>query len=181
MKVFNCIFGVFAILGAIYCMFFPGLTFLNAGWIVAILVGVLGICSIFESVSNPDRKDTKEGKRMFANGVVGIIVGVVAVIVSVLAMFNIAVRGMFDLIILYTFEFWLFYVGWMGVYQAISMKKSGSKKWILTLALGILTVIAGFYGSIHLSIGAVTIGYVIGFSLMIYGVRLFASVFEENT
>ena len=181
MKIFNCIFGLFAILGAVYCMFFPGLTFLNAGWIVAILVGVLGVCSIFESLSNPDRKSTKEGKRLFANGVVGVIVGVIAVIVSILAIFNVAVRGMFDLIILYTFEFWLFYVGWMGVYQGISMKKNGSKKWLFTLILGILTVIAGFYGSFHLAVGAVTIGYVIGISLMIYGVRLFVSVFEENT
>lgn len=181
MKVFNCIFGVFSILGAVYCMFFPGLTFLNAGWVVAILVGVLGVCSIFESLSNPNRKDTKEGKRLLANGIVGLIIGIAATVVSVLAIFNVGVRGMIDLIILYIFEFWLAYTGWMSIYQSISMKKSGSKKWFLTLILGILTVIAGLYGSVHLKIAAVTIGYVIGISMMIYGVRLFASVFEENT
>ena len=48
MKVFNCIFGILSIIGAIYCMFYPGLTFLNAGWIVTILLGVWGICSVID-------------------------------------------------------------------------------------------------------------------------------------
>lgn len=181
MKVFNCIFGVFAILGAIYCMFFPGLTFLNAGWIVAILVGVLGICSIFESLSNPEKKETRDGKLLFANGIIGVIVGAVAVVVSILAIFSVAVRGMLDLIILYTLEFWIFYIGWMGIRQSIAMKKNGNKKWLFTLILGIFSVLAGFYGGFHLYLAAVTVGYVIGVTLLLYGIRLFASVFEENT
>lgn len=61
MKVFNCIFGVLSILGAVYCMFFPGISFLNTGWIVAILLGVYGMSSIFGyfSSSTTEKKVTE--------------------------------------------------------------------------------------------------------------------------
>ena len=60
MKVFNCIFGILSIIGAIYCMFYPGLTFLNAGWIVTILLGVWGICSVIDYIAKvyPDCNQT---------------------------------------------------------------------------------------------------------------------------
>ena len=46
MKVFNCILGILTVLASIYCIFYPGLTFLNCGWIVTIILGLWGISSI---------------------------------------------------------------------------------------------------------------------------------------
>lgn len=46
MKVFNCILGILTVLASIYCIFYPGLTFLNVGWIVTIILGLWGISSI---------------------------------------------------------------------------------------------------------------------------------------
>lgn len=46
MKVFNCILGILTVLASIYCIFYPGLTFLNIGWIVTIILGLWGISSI---------------------------------------------------------------------------------------------------------------------------------------
>lgn len=40
MKVFNCILGILTVLASIYCIFYPGLTFLNVGWIVTIILGL---------------------------------------------------------------------------------------------------------------------------------------------
>lgn len=63
MKVFNCIFGILSIIGAIYCMFYPGLTFLNTGWIVTILLGVWGICSVIDYLQNAKRQRLNRVKR----------------------------------------------------------------------------------------------------------------------
>ena len=43
MKVLNFIFGLLSVIGAFYCIFYPGLTFLNSGWIVTILLGMWGL------------------------------------------------------------------------------------------------------------------------------------------
>lgn len=179
MKIFNCILGVFSILGAVYCIFFPGITFLNAGWIAAILLGFYGICSIFEYFSNPAREEKKNGG-LIANGVIGLIIGIASAVISVLALFNIGVRAFLDVTILLMFAFWLVYSGIASVVTAIMQKKNGGKMWGLTLALGIAVILTGFYGATHLLFAAFSIGYMIGFELMVYGVRLVMSVFENN-
>lgn len=46
MKVINGIVGVLSIFGAIYCLFFPGLSFINIGWVITTILGIFGICSI---------------------------------------------------------------------------------------------------------------------------------------
>lgn len=52
--------------------------------------------------------------------------------------------------------------------------------WGLKLALGIAVILTGFYGASHLLFAAMSIGYMIGIELMIYGVRLIMSVFENS-
>ena len=179
MKAFNFILGVFSILGAIYCMFFPGLTFLNTGWIVAMLLGVYGICSIFEYCSNPAKKEQKSGGLM-VGGVVGLILGIAAAVLSVLALFNASIRATLALTILFMFAFWLVYSGFASIYASFALKKKGGKMWIFTLILGVLIILTGFYGAIHPLFTALSIGYIIGIELMIYGVRLIASLFEKS-
>lgn len=177
MKVFNCILGVFSVLGAIYCMFYPGLTFLSTGWLITILLGVIGFCSIFEYAT---REDKNQGKGLIADGVLGLICGIGSAVVSVLGIFSPAVRGWLDMIMLMLFTFWLAYSGVTSIFKAVSIKKNHGRMWGFTLALGIITLIVGLYGAIHPLVTAFTIGYIIGVELMIYGVRLIASLFEEK-
>ncbi len=176
MKVFNCILGLFSILGAVYCIFYPGLTFLSTGWLITILLGAMGICSIFEFATSSDKK---ENKSLAANGIVGLILGIGAAVISVLGIFSPLIRGSLDLIILMLFAFWLFYSGVASIAKSVSLKKNGCKMWILTLILGILVLLTGIYGVLHPVFTMVTIGYIIGFELIIYGVRLIASIFEK--
>ena len=177
MKVFNCILGVFSILGSIYCMFYPGLTFLSTGWLITMLLGVLGICSIFEYFSSNDKK---RNKGLIADGVIGLILGIGAAVISVLGIFNPWVRGSIDLMMLIIFAFWLFYSGIISIAKSFEIKKTGSKMWILTLILGVLVLLTGIYGAVHPLFTMATIGYIVGFQLMIYGVRLVASMFEQK-
>lgn len=177
MKVFNCIIGVLSILGAVYCMFFPGMSFLNIGWIVAILLGVYGFSNIFGYFSS-SQKENRGDKKLAVNGAIGLIIGIASAVISVLALFNANIRGIFDVTILLLFTFWLVYSGSMNIVAAVKQKKNSEKMWGLTLALGIAVVIAGLYGASHLLFAAFSIGYMIGIELMIYGVRLVMSVFE---
>ena len=179
MKAFNFILGVFSVFGAIYCMFFPGLTFLNTGWIVAMLLGVYGICSIFEYCTNPARKQKKSGN-LITGGVLGLILGIASAVLSVLALFSAGIRASLDITILYMFAFWLVYSGFASIYASFVQKKKGGKMWIFTLLLGFVVILTGFYGALHPLFTALPIGYIIGIELMIYGVRLIISLFEKS-
>ena len=180
MKTFNCILGVFSIFGAIYCMCFPGATFLSSGLIVAILLGVLGVCSIFEYASNRERKNEEGRKGLVANGVIELIFGISAAVMSVLALFIPWVCGVLDIMILIMFVFWLIYAGVLGIFRAVAQKKRSGKFWVLTLVMSILLIITGLYGASHLLYAAFAIGYMIGIELLVYGVRLIMSVFEDK-
>ena len=177
MKIFNCIMGVFSIFGSIYCIFFPGMTFLTSGWIVTMLLGVIGICSIFEYASN---KNKGENKKLIANGVIGLILGIAAAVISVMAVFSPALRAMIDIIILVMFAFWLTYSGISSVAMSFSAKKQGGKSWIVSLILGVCVTIMGIYSMFNLLFPALTIGYIIGINLMIYGIKLLSSAFEKT-
>ncbi len=178
MKVFNCILGVFSIIGAIYCIFYPGITFLNSGWIVSVLLGVWGICAIFDYVSN--RKNNENSKSKVALGILGLICGIAAAVLSILAIFIPAIYLMLDMIILYLFSFWLIVSGISSIIASVQMKKvADSAIWILTLIWGILVLIAGIYGVFHMIFLAQMLGILMGVLLITYGVRLISSVFEN--
>lgn len=180
MKTFNCILGVFSIFGAIYCMFFPGATFLNSSLIVAVLLGVLGICSIFEFATNRDKKNENGRRKLIAGGVLELIFGISAATLSVLAIFIPGVRAVLDITILLMFVFWLIYAGVSGIFGAVAQKKLGGRMWIFSLVMSILLIVTGLYGASHLMYAAFAIGYMIGIGLLVYGIRLVMSVFEDK-
>ena len=180
MKTFNCILGGFSILGAVYCMFFHGATFLSSGLVVAILLGMMGVCSIFEFATNKEAKNTEDRKKLAANGVVSLIFGIGAAVVSLCAIFFPAVRAMLDIMILIMFVLWLIYAGIAGIFSSVAIKKLGSKMWVFSLIMNILLIVTGLYGATHLVYAAFAIGYMIGAALMVYGVRLIMSAFEKT-
>lgn len=178
MKAFNCIFGIISIIGAVYCIFYPGITFLNSGWIVAVLLGVWGIGAIFDYAAKRNKADKSKGEA--AMGALGLIGGIAAAVVSVLALFMPGIRLILDIIILCIFSGWLIISGITSAVVSFKARKSGSKRWILTLICGILVLLAGIYGIFHLLFLAQTIGILIGILLMTYGLRLILSVFEKG-
>lgn len=160
-------------------MFFPGISFLNTGWIVAILLGVYGFSNIFGYLLSSKKENKGDGK-LAVNGVIGLIIGIASAVISVLALSNAGIRAMLDVTILLMFAFWLVYSGIVSIYGAVMQKKNGGKMWGLTLVLGIIVILTGIYASTHLLFAAFSIGYMIGLELMIYGVRLIMSVFENK-
>lgn len=179
MKVFNCIFGVFAIFGAIYCIFYPSLTFINSGWLLSILLGIWGICGIFEYATT--KNTPNHSNSVGAMGTVGLVFGIIATVLSICAVFIPSVQLMFDFSILCLFASWLVISGIVTAVTAVNAKKNTTGKgWIFSLILGILVLLSGIYGFFHLLFIAQAIGILIGVLLMLYGVRLICSVFENN-
>ena len=177
MKIFNGILGVFSIFASIYCIWFPGLSFLKTGWIITILLGAWGFCSIFNAISN--HKKDKEGKAGIANGTLALFGGICAAIISILAIFMPRISLIADLIVVYIFVFWLIMNGMSSIVLSVTAgKEAGGSKWIWSLILGIIILISGIYGIFHIIFMAQTIGMLIGFLLMTYGFRLMASIFE---
>lgn len=179
MKVINGIVGVLSIFGAIYCLFFPGLSFINIGWVITTILGIFGICSIIFYFTK---------KKMYENlmiegvhGAFGLVVGIAAAVVSILAIFVPSIQAVLDLIILIIFAIWMILDGVSSIAESFAMKKaSTSKSWILALVLGIIMLIFGIYGICHLIFVARFIGIMIGVMLMSYGIKLIASLFEKD-
>ncbi len=179
MKVINGIVGVLSIFGAIYCLFFPGLSFINIGWVITTILGIFGICSIIFYFTK---------KKMYENlmiegvhGAFGLVVGIAAAVVSMLAIFVPSIQAVLDLIILIIFAIWMILDGVSSIAESFAMKKaSTSKSWILALVLGIIMLIFGIYGICHLIFVARFIGITMGIMLMSYGIKLIASLFEKD-
>lgn len=179
MKVFNAILGIFAIFAAIYTVWFPGVSFLNAGWIITILLSVWGACALFESLCV--KSNRADNKWTIGRAILALLGGMAAAVITVISIFYPALSLAVDLVVVYMFVTWLILSGITSIVSAVKVtKKSGSKWWIVTLILGILTVIAGVYGGFHLLFMIRTMGMLLGVLLMVYGVRLLASVFEQS-
>lgn len=178
MKVFNAILGVFAIFASIYAICFPGMSFLKAGWIVTIVLGVWGACALFEVITK--KMKGPDGKITAVGAVLAVLGGIAAAIVSLIAVFKPGLSAVIDLTAVWIFVFWLIYSGLSSIVSSIKVVKSlGGNKWIWSLILGILTLFAGLYGVCHILLMMQTIGLLLGILLMVYGVRLLASVFEQ--
>ncbi len=174
MKVFNCIMGIFSLFAAFYCFFMPGVSaVMTIGWIVTCLLGVIGFCGIFEYARN------KKEKKEMVNGVIGLILAIGAAVLSTIAMFDVSLRATYDLIVVVMFALWLVISGVDSTVTSFKLKKEGHKSWWLTLILGILVIIMGMYAGTHLVYATMTLGYVMGFSLTFYGIKLICSVFEK--
>ncbi len=98
MKLFNGILGVFAALASAYCFWFPGISFLNAGWIISILLLGWGACVLFEAGTN--KGEGKPDKVTVAKGVVALTAGAVTCISAIVAKFNPAFAIVTDSIII---------------------------------------------------------------------------------
>lgn len=180
MKVINCILGVFAMLGATYCMLFPGVTFLNYGWIITILLGAWGVCAIFEYFTK--EKKEERSKKEAGMGVLSLVLGIAAAAMSVWAIIAPNMTALLmDVVIVYFMAGWMIIGGVMSIVDAVKAKKMQiNKLWILTLIWGILFLVTGILGCFRPLIIAWMVDYIICALLIISGVRLISTVFEKN-
>ncbi len=175
MKVFNAILGVFSLFGAFYAMMAPARTFLTTGWIVTVLLCLWGVCALFEVFRQKGDRD----KLTVGRAILALVAGVASAVVSILMLCYPGLSLPVDIIAVWIFTGWLLVSGISSIAVSVKVgKPAGGKRWIFTMIMGILTVAVGAYGVFHVLAMAQTIGILIGVMLMVYGVRLLASVFE---
>lgn len=179
MKVFSVIFGILAVMAGFYAFCMPGMMFLSYGWMVAVLLGGWGLCAVINYFTG--RKQAKEaGGGQAASGVLGLVLGIIAAVLSIVAMVKPGAQLVLDIAIVSMFTAWLIINGITSITTALTVgRKLKTKTWGWTLAMGILVLICGLYGICHLLLMAQTMGLMFGAAMMVYGIRLIGSAFEK--
>jgi len=180
MQIFNIIIGIIAIFCGIYSIFWPADSFMNAGWFTALVLLLWGICAIVTYIL--DKKQRGDKDRYNATiGVTGLVFGIIAVVVSILAIFIKPIQGVFMIIILVTFMLFLITSGIQNIVRAILLKKELQVKgWVLMLILGILQLIAAIVGICNWFFTAGLISVLFGIMLLIFGVTLIIAAFAPD-
>ncbi len=179
MRIFNAIIGVLAIFGALFCIFWPAVSFLNAGWIVALVLLLWGICAIVTFAM--DRKRGLKDVDNAETGVLGLVFGIAACVVSVLSMIIPEVEALFLMIILILFIVFLFVAGIKNIVHAAKIKKSEEHKgWPGMLILGIIQLVGGLVGVSNWVFAAGIVGILVGVMLGLFGCTLIAAAFSHD-
>ena len=145
-------------MGGIACLFSPGMTFLNTGYVIAILLliyGIVGIINVIKKRAHP----------------VQLVVDILAIIVGVMAIFRPMNTLVIDAILAYLVSAWFVIQGGISIFVSIRAK-AYRKNWYWGLILGIIGLIVGIYSFFHPMVSAITIGILIGIYLIQAGLNM---------
>lgn len=160
MKILTIILGVILAICGFSCMFTPVVTFLEAGYILAILLFVYGIAAIVRSVVQ------KEYGMTLLFGILSTILGIVILVVPGMTL-------MTDGMLIYFMAFWFLTQGVMSIVMAFQQKKNTEGKgWIWVLVLGVLGVLLGIYSLVHPAILVFTFGALVGLYFVECGINM---------
>lgn len=177
-KILMFILGVLVLIGGIFCVARPGLTFLSMVWLIGV---VMFFHAIEDMVTYSERKQLGIANGWnLAGSIISFICGL-AIIVSGYAEF---VTGITLLYFLFT---WLIIAGIINIIIAFKIKKLKNtgdpalnyvgKKWGWQLVLGILVVIAGCFGFAHPFFSMLSIGMIVGIDIMVSGINMMVKAF----
>ena len=169
MKVLSIVLGILMVIGGIFCVADSAMTFAVLGWIVgfAAFIGGIGlICSYCDA----HKYGASSGWTLFG--------GIVSTIIGLFILF--AGRALFftDTGLAYMISIWTVIFGIVSIILAFRMKQIRNTLpperrghvWLWTLILGILTVILGIYACIHPLVTVVTVGWMVGLSIIFTGI-----------
>ncbi|MBR1634202.1 MAG: DUF308 domain-containing protein [Lachnospiraceae bacterium] len=165
------IVGVLLILGGFYCIMTPGLTYFSLGFFIGFSMLADGIARTVNWFSM--RETHKTSGWVLASGIISLVFGLI--ILS-----SIGMQISVDLFLAYLVAFWLVILGGMRIAHAI-MFRNGAKeygmefisgKWWIGLLTGILLLLVGIVSVINPTALIFTIGFMIGFAILISGINM---------
>ena len=172
MKAARIISGIFAIVGGFFAFMYPGLTTILMAWVLTAVLAVSGISLIFTYI-----KRGKTYKQEAAVGAGTLVLGILFAIIGILGFIFPGMRVTLDLFVIIFFVIHL-------ISSGISMLGAGIAKkgsmWVLWIILGIILILAGIYGIVHIFYAAVTLGLFIGIGLWSYGVSMLCAPNENK-
>lgn len=177
MKGFSVILGILLIIGGLFCIFSPVLTYSSLAWIIgfSMLINAIGdICAY------------SENKELgFADGwtLAGAIISILFAII--LCVSNILQLAVISFIAIFV-GIWVLVRGVMNIATAVKIHKyrktipeeNRGHVWLVSLIMGILMAAIGVLSLFNPIIVALTIGILMGIEILLSGVRLLTSAFE---
>jgi uncharacterized membrane protein HdeD (DUF308 family) len=174
------ILGVLVLIGGIFCIARPGMTFLSLVWFIGIMMFVYALQAIM-TYSTRKKLGLANGWSLFA-AILACICGI-AIIVS----------GYAELVaaemLLYMLFGWLIATGILTLFGAFGLKSLPEPaermveiitgRWWIHLIFGILLIAAGIFGFVHPLVGAFTVGMIVGIEIIISGINMIATAFAS--
>ena len=158
MKILAIIFGVLTTILGFCALGMPLRMFLWMGWLLGAVLLVNGIVLAVNAFSK--KKDVWEG-------VLGILIAVGGGII----LFNTASRVMTDVLLAYLSGFVVVVCGVNLIIAAIKGMKQSKVMGILGILCGVLAILAGMFAAVHPVITMISLGYIIGFSVVMQGIN----------
>lgn len=175
-KILAIIFGVFIIIGGIYCLMMPTATYMSLAWLLGIVMVVDGIANIVTWFQL--RKSGHSSGWALFEAIISIIFGIVL-------LGSFAAQLAVDLFFAYMIAAWLIVTGIMRIGLSLQMRKlnqgvqpqSIGERWWFMLIMGILVIIAGIMCMFNPMIAMASVGMIIGISIIVVGVSVIALAF----
>ena len=158
MKVLTIILGVLMAIAGVICLFQPGETFIETGYVIAIMLlvyGVIGIISVIARRSRP--------AFLWAC--------IPAVIIGVISLFFPSNNVNIHVLMIYLLAVWFVLQGISSIYMSVRSRFFNSG-WVLGLIVGIISIFLGIYTALHPTVGVLTIGILVGIYLIEAGIDL---------
>ena len=157
------ILGVLLVIGGVWCAATPLSTDMALVWVFGCFMFVKAVGDI---ATYSDRKAVG-----FADGF-SLAMSIISCIFGALLIFSWGLRLTTAEVLLFFVYFWLIVGGVMTIVGAIQGKKFLGFSPVPGIIIGILMILAGFFGVAHPVVGAISIGIIAGVDIMISGIDL---------
>ena len=167
------VFGVFIIIGGVYCFMAPAATYMSLAWLLGIVMVADGIANIVPWFQLR-KVGSSNGWALFG--------AILSIVFGIALLGSYAARFAVDLFFAYMIAIWLIATGVIRIGFSLQMRKysqdiqpqSIGERWWFSLIIGILVVIAGVMCLFNPTIAAVSMGMLIGISIILTGVSVIA-------
>lgn len=181
-RILTAVLGVLAVIAGVYCLAWPGLTYVSMAWIVGATMLVNGVANL---ISWPERK-----RIGLANGW-SLAGAVVSVLFGVVLLVSNSMRFLMDVYLVYMAAAWLVVYGVLRIAMAFKMRSLRKNaladpavadmlprpRWGWVLCMGVLMVVGGVIGFLNPLTLALAMGVLIGSSIVMLGIDLIATAF----
>lgn len=167
MKVLSIVLGVLLAICGFSCMFTPLMSFIEAGYLLMILLLAYGIMGIIRSVS----------AKSFG---LDFIVSILSVVAGFVILFIPGMLRKTEGLLIYVMAVWFIVKGIVSIIISIKTKSDDSKWWIFGLVVGILSVLLGIYSFVHPLLLAFTLGILIGLYFIEAGIDMVITAVESK-
>lgn len=167
MKILSIILGVLLAICGFSCIFTPIMTFIESGYLLAILLLVYGIMGIAKAVS------LKRYGLDFIFSILSIIAGLVVIFIPRMLL---KTEG----ILIYIMAAWFIVRGIVSIYMSVKTKNNENKWWIFGIVIGILSILLGIYSFVHPMLLVLTIGILIGIYFIETGIEMIIMAVQDR-